>query len=202
MKQHLNYLHLPRYFGFLKAYCVIHTELNVDVIPIKRRIWFRHLPYMLMSNMAVPDFISIQNACNIFTHTVITRSGAHMISKTGIQISNYNRGMADARVAVWGQAMGSPPSNECLALNKRNFWRSLLTDTRVMILTLWLQSNLNLYFKLFVSDQNKENEMYRACSTHGSDEKFIHNFSLKTLRERTLGKPVHRWGGEGNSPLK
>jgi hypothetical protein len=44
-------------------------------------------------------------------------------------------------------------------------------------------------------DQIKDDEMARACSTDGINEKCIQYFGWETLREETLGRPRRRWEG-------
>jgi len=44
--------------------------------------------------------------------------------------------------------------------------------------------------------------MDEACSTHSRDEKWIHNFSTKPLKERQLGKPRHRGEDDIKMDLK
>jgi hypothetical protein len=54
----------------------------------------------------------------------------------------------------------------------------------------WYNKELcNLYTSPnIISDQIKENEIGRSCSTNGNDEKCIQNFGNKTGREETTYK--------------
>jgi hypothetical protein len=48
----------------------------------------------------------------------------------------------------------------------------------------------NLYTSPNISEviKSKEDEMGEACSKDGTDKNYIHNFGLKTLREKTTRK--------------
>jgi hypothetical protein len=39
----------------------------------------------------------------------------------------------------------------------------------------------------------KENEVGRACGTHGRGEKLVQGFGGKAQKKRPLGKPRRRW---------
>lgn len=60
---------------------------------------------------------------------------------------------------------------------------------RTGFMILLLQTFLHDY-----SDQDKEDEMGRTCSTHEITEKCIQNISRGSLREMSLVNPVHGWG--------
>jgi hypothetical protein len=46
---------------------------------------------------------------------------------------------------------------------------------------------------LYSSPNVKEDEMGRACSPHGRDEKCRQNFGRKPERKRPLGRPRRKW---------
>jgi hypothetical protein len=50
------------------------------------------------------------------------------------------------------------------------------------------EEKLILFSKHYLNDQDKEDEMGRACSTNGGEDECIYDIGVKSRRNETIGK--------------